>query len=603
MDTIMKNLLKYCAIALSAATLAISCDLSEYNPNEASIPMVFGNENGVAATLAKLYIDNLPSFGDAFSTDNSNSDYVTSAGGLVERFSSAYGPVDKDDWDESDWELLRNINYYISAMNDDAICGLKGAKRADYTAAAYFLRGLWYAEKLVTYGDMPWYDHVLINGEKAMYKDRESRDYVIGQIFSDLDYAFENITSTSPDKTVPDKWCAAFLKMRLALYEASFRKYNNVTASVTGAAFSKYSVTDLYRIAADEAEKIIASGQFKLVNDFRSLFVSTALQADEVLLGVASSATVLGNQNHYFNYQGERSLVRPFVNTFLMADGTPYTAKSGYETAFFVDEFNNRDPRLAMTVRGPEFKYDGVRTAPGIVDNSAPLGYQVRKFCIDGAADGHGDQTTKSNSNSCPLYRYAEVLLAYAEAKAELGEMTEDIWSKTVGAIRRRAGITGNLGLPTTVDAYLKANFFPNVDNAVIMEIRRERGVELCLEGVRRDDLIRWGCGKALAEVPWTGINIPGLDQPYDINGDGVMDVYFSEKSASEAPAAYQTIVKVVNGSSSTKVEKNGNVYQLRFVPTTARFWSDNRILDVIPKTTIDDYSIHGYTLTQNPGY
>ena len=588
-------------LALGASLLAFaSCDLSEYNPNEAGITTVFGNENGIVATLNNLYIENLPDLGDGYGSDNAKSDYLTNANGLTDRFTTGYGPINKDDWDDKDWKQLRNINYFIAAMQDDAVCGITGAIRDNYIGEGYYLRGMWYAEKLIEYGDMPWYDHVLLNGEAAMYKDRESRDYVVGQIFSDLDYAFANITETSPDKTVPDKWCAAFLKMRVALYEASFRKYNNVTASVKGEAFSKYTVDALYRIAADEAQKIMTSGQFKLVANFRDLFVSNALQKDEVIFGVATSATILGSQNHYYNYQTERSLVRPFVNTFLMADGTPYTAKAGYETELFVSEFAGRDPRLAMTVRGPEFKYDNVRTAPSIVDNTAPLGYQVRKFCIDGAADGNGDQASKSNSNSVPIFRYAEVLLAYAEAKAELGEMTEDVWSQTVGALRKRAGITGNLSLPNTVDAYLKANFYPNVDNAAIMEIRRERGVELCLEGTRMNDLIRWGCGKALADVPWTGINFPALDQPYDINGDGVMDVYFTENAA---PAAYETIEKKVNGSSTTKAEKNGAVYRLSFVPTTARFWSDNRILNVIPKAAIDDYSIHGYTLTQNPGY
>lgn len=599
MDTIMKKILSIIALGV-AFVFASSCDLSEYNPNEASIPMVFGDENGIAATLAELYIDNLPGLGDAFSADNGHSEYITEAGGLVERFSPSYGPVDRDSWDSNDWKDLRNINYFISAMKDDAVCGVTGATREDFLASGYYLRALWYAKKVIAYGDMPWYDHVLLNGEAAMYKDRESRDYVIGQIFTDLDYAYEHLTSVSPDKTVPDKWCAAFLKMRIALFEASFRKYNNVTTSVNGEAFSKYSIESLYRIAADEAQKIISGGQFKLVSNFRDLFVSNALPKDEVLFGVATSSSILGNQNHYYNWQGERSLVRPFVNTFLMADGTPYTSKSGYETAQFVDEFAGRDPRLAMTVRGPEFKYDNVRTAPDILKDAAPLGYQVRKFCIDGAADGHGDEGTKSNSNSVPVFRYAEVLLAYAEAKAELGEMTDNVWSQTVGALRTRAGITGNLGLPTTVDSYLKANYYPNVDNAVIMEIRRERGVELCLEGTRQDDLIRWGCGKALADIAWTGINFPAMDQPYDINGDGVMDVYFTETGA---PNAYAAIEKVVNGSNALKAEKNGAVWQLKFVPTTARFWSDNRKLDVIAKTTIDDYSIHGYTLTQNPGY
>lgn len=595
----MKTIFKSISIALTLVFFA-SCDLSEYNPNEASVTTVFGSEANVQAALTSLFYDNLPDLGDSYGSDAQNCDYMTSSNGLSGRFTPSYGPVDKDDWDDKAWERLRNINFFIASVADEAVCTVPQEARKSFLATGYYLRALWYISKIISYGDMPWYDHVLINGETAMWKDRESRDDVIGFVFEDLDRAFADMNNVSADKTVPDKWCAAFLKMRAALYEASFRKYNNVTASVKGVPFAKYSVEDLYRIAAEEAQKIISSGQFKLVSNYRDLFVSNTLQKDEVLFGAATSSTVFGSQNHYFNYQGERSLVRPFVNTFLMSDGTPYTAKAGYATESFVQEFAGRDPRMAMILRGPDFTYDKVKTAPGIVDNTAPLGYQVRKFCIDGAADKQGDKSGNSNSNCGPIFRFAEVLLAYAEAKAELGEMNASVWDSTVGALRKRAGITGNQSLPTAVDSYLKTNFYPNVDDAAIMEIRRERGIELCLEGTRRDDLIRWGCGKDLADVAWTGINFPALNQPYDINGDGVMDVYFTEGTA---PSEYDAIAKQVNGTSALKASKNGSVYQLSFVPTSARFWSDNRILDVIPKVTIDDYAIHGYTLTQNPGY
>jgi len=86
--------------------------------------------------------------------------------------------------------------------------------------------------------------------------------------------------------------------------------------------------------------------------------------------------------------------------------------------------------------------------------------------------------------------RYAEILLNYAEARAELGQLTASDWTMTVGALRARAGITGGLTtLPTTLDPYMQVNYFPDVTNPALMEIRRERGIELTLEGFRFNDL------------------------------------------------------------------------------------------------------------------
>ena len=188
---------------------------------------------------------------------------------------------------------------------------------------------------LRSYGDVPWYDHVISPTDKAdEYKDRDSRDVVIYHILEDLDYAIAHVTATSKDATTLTKEVAQFFKMRVCLYEASFRKYNNITASVKGEAFSHYTVNDLYRLAANAAKDIMDSGKYKLVSDYRSLFTSGSLQKDEVLIGAATSPTIKGSQNNYFNYRSEspRSLTRAFINTFLMKDGTPYTSKSGYET-------------------------------------------------------------------------------------------------------------------------------------------------------------------------------------------------------------------------------------------------------------------------------
>ena len=601
----MKNILKYFAIALSVATLAVSCDLSEYNPNEPNREQAFSNEAKVQAALNTLFIENLPKIAGTYNGDcGGTADYVTVTTGLADRFRAGYNANAEDSWMTDDFEELRNIHYFLESVED--VCPLPEEIKNDFLGQGRFVRAYWYAKRLMTYGDLPWIDHVLLTEElDLIYQDRVSRDVIIGHIFDDLDFAIANITNVSPDKTTPDVFSARFLKMRIALYEASFRKYNNVTASVKGEAFTR-TVEDLYQIAADEAEKIISSGKFSLGADYRGVFTSEAL-GDEVILGAATSSFVMGSQNQYFNNQNYRSLVRPFINTYLKKDGTAYTT-GNYATETFAQEFTNRDPRLAATVRYPGYKFAASSkaaaeaAAPGIADNSAPLGYQIIKFTKDYALDGNKDQAGGLNTNCGPIFRYAEVLLAFAEAKAELGTITETDWTNPLGALRRRAGITGNLGLPNSVDPYLKANFYPDVTSPVIMEVRRERGIELVLEGQRMNDLIRWGCGKNLQDLEWTGINVAGVDQALDIDGDGTNDVYLATGAV---PDEYKEIgIAVGNGTASgLNVVKNGAVYQLKY--NAERYWAadGHLILDFIPAATIGQYQGRGYTLTQNPGY
>ncbi len=593
----MKNIIKSLALVAAAAFVA-SCDLSEYNPNEYGEGAAFGSASAIQLALNTFYYSELPKLSSAYDGEFGESDYVI-ANSMSGRYTQAYSPENVDEW--ANWTDMRNINYFLQMMDSDA-CGVTGDVKDNFVGQGRFFRAKMYFSYLKKYGDVPYYDHMLTAVTNDEYKERDSRDLIIKKINEDLDYAIEHITAESPDATGLTKYVAAFVKMRANLFEASFRKYNNVNASVTGESFKNYSVEDLYNEAIKAAEVIMNSGKFSLVSDYRKLFTSDALQKDEVILGAATSSTVMGSQNSKYNYGNQRSFVRPFINTFLMKDGSAYTAKSGYATETFAQEFANRDPRLAKIVRTPGYKYDGKVVVPGIADMSAPLGYQIIKFSVDYCPDGNNDKTGGANTNSAPVYRYAEVLLSYAEAKAELGQLTDADWAKTVGAIRQRAGITGGISSkPTTVDSYLKANFYPNVDDAAIMEIRRERGCELCLEGTREDDLLRWGCGSTIVNLAWDGINFPALDTPFDADNDGAADYYFT---AGNAPSEYADIAVKVNAQTGLNAVANGSVMKLTYpIASTLRYWADNRILVPISYLTIAQYKDHGYTITQNPGY
>lgn len=134
------------------------------------------------------------------------------------------------------------------------------------------------------------------------------------------------------------------------------------------------------------------------------------------------------------------------------------------------------------------------------------------------------DQTI-INGVDFPALRYAEVLLIYAEAKAELGSLTQADLDMTVNILRDRAGMP-HMSMNPPIDPVQEARY-PLVTSSMkaeILEIRRERRIEFALEGYRYDDLMRWAAGKLIEPEP-IGIYFPSLGK-HDLTGDGIEDIY-----------------------------------------------------------------------------
>jgi hypothetical protein len=261
-----------------------------------------------------------------------------------------------------------------------------------------------------------------------------------------------------------------------------------------------------------------------------------------------------------------------FVNTYLNIDGTPFTSIPGYDTLQFQTEVKNRDKRLTQTIRSGYYKRsDGTTALPDF--NVTYSGYQIVKFSLD---DKYYDTRTESY-NSIPIIRYAEVLLNYAEAKAELGTFVQADWDNTVGALRKRAGIS-NPAMPVAVDPYMQVKLFPDVTNAVLMEVRRERGVELAAEGFRYDDLKRWKAGKLL-ENAFDGLYVPGKNLLLDLDEDGKPDVSFVD----QVPASKVSGVTYFLLDNSTKKLSQGDKGNLLWLSNTPKSYEDKKYFYPIP--------------------
>ena len=287
-------------------------------------------------------------------------------------------------------------------------------------------------------------------------------------------------------------------------------------------------------------------------------------------------------------------------------DGTPYSefnADGSYKT--FVEETTGRDTRLNQTIRGADYtRKDAngnyVSTAANFTGHTL-TGYQLTKFVMDDVS--YDDAAT--NDNDIPIMRYAEILLNYAEAKAELGELTDDEWANTIGVLRTRAGITGGTSQtgtltskPTAAEPYI-ASYYPDVNDPVVLEIRREREIELSLEGLRFYDLKRWNCFNLWEEDPWEGIFIPALNTPLDMNGDGAYDAYFYDTDEiGDSNYAAIGVYVGTNKNNVLNVEAVDGGYLMKY-NYVGRSFPQRQYLYPIPEVVIQKNP----NLKQNPGW
>ncbi|CAG5016210.1 hypothetical protein DYBT9275_05498 [Dyadobacter sp. CECT 9275] len=487
------------------------------------------------------------------------------------------------------WTNLRNLNYFIQNNHN---VNISAAAKNHYSGIARFFRAYFYFGMVKRFGDVPWYNTTLDVADSTLYKARDRREMIMDSVLADINFACNNIyaTKNTTGSTVT-KWVALALKSRICLFEGTFRKYHT-ELSLTG------NPNDWFAAAADASQQLMSSGQYSLVTGnatsaYRSLFINETPNTQEIIL-----ASVYNNSlqkwhasTYWYNSPttGSRlSLDKHFVNTYLNIDGSRFTDKAGYDTLTYQREIVNRDARLGQTVRLPTYvRSDGSLGFPNF--NVTITGYHTMKFSLD---NPYYDSRSESY-NSIPIMRYAEVLLNYAEAKSELGTLTAEDWDKTIGALRKRAGIT-NTAQPTVADAYLRANFYPGISDPVLLEIRRERGIELVGEGFRFDDLLRWKSGSNLEKV-YTGMYVPGLNQLIDLNSDGKPDVCF----VSSTPASTVSGVVYVNINGTVSKLSGGTKGNLLWNVNQVKTFGDNRYFYPIPYSEIQ----LNPKLTQNTGW
>jgi len=435
-----------------------------------------------------------------FGMDNNSDNFISQS--FDERLAGVRTvPAEGGGWDYTN---IRSVNMMLDNYTK---CEDDPSEYNQYVGEAYFVRAYLYFDLVKKFGDVVWVDHVLDVDSPELYAPRDPRNFVIDHVIKDLDTAVllmepgKNLGGTRLSSDV-----ALAFKSRVCLYEGTWEKYHAGSPfGVSNADPEKY-----FKQAAEAAKKLMDQNTYSIYStgkpdlDYWNLFIQFDYSDnDEILFWKKYDNDLELNHHHTIALEGDGDggLTKSFADSFLCTDGQPVSVSplfGGYDSIEV--EMQNRDPRFAQTIYTPgaPMAIDGNDTTmvfeKANIDISTnyrnKTGYQRRK--------GFNPDVNQAGSNFSTVasifFRYAEVLLNYAEAKAELGTITQGDIDKTINELRDRAGMPHlNMGNITPDPNWP----FPDV-SPIINEVRRERRVELSLEGFRWDDIARWAAADEL---------------------------------------------------------------------------------------------------------
>ena len=504
-----KNIILYSFIALLSGTAGCSDMLDEY-PLDAISPETYYNNADELRSATNQFYGMFPGAASGY-TESADVVCIFNLPAEVQGIRTV--PTSGGGWN---WEYLRAVNFYLShSVRCDDVDA-----REHFDGIARFFRAYFYFEKVKRFGEVPWFDRELSSTDPELFRPRDSRDFIMDKILDDLTYAINNI-SDKKDLYNVTHWTALALKSRICLFEGTFRKYHGIPG------YEKFlnECATASKLFIDNAPYAIYQTG---AQPYRDLFSSMNAIEEEVILArdYDRSQNVMheANANTLSPTYGRPGMNKKIVNSYLMTNGDRFTDQPGYKTMQYYDEMQNRDPRLTQTVVGPGYMRINSDAVSSPNFGASTTGYQITKWVTDASGDGY-----LGSSNDYILFRAAEVYLNYAEAKAELGTLTQEDLEISIKKIRDRVGMPNidMFAANANPDPYLCApeTGYRNVtgpNKGVILEIRRERTIELCLEGHRYYDIIRWKEGK-MFEQPFLGMYFPGLTQG---SGDNRYDVF-----------------------------------------------------------------------------
>lgn len=573
----------YILLFCMAMSFFISCD-DDFLQREPTKAVTDGNYFNSEAEL-ELYANSFYTYVPGYNLIES--DFTTSDNVELNIYSAFLAgvrtvPASGGGWS---WTTLRDINYFLENYQK---APLQDNVLNYYEGLAKFFRAWFYFEKLQLFGDVPWYSKPLNTNSPELYKPRDPRTLIADSILSDLNIAIAYLgTDRSPTKIT--KWTALALKSRFCLYEGTYRKYHTqLKLEATANNFLQECINASSDLMQNSGYAVYNPGK---ETDYQDIFTNNVPNSEFILAKVFSKAL---NMVHSLNYAllapsmlGGSGMTKQMVESYLMQDGSFFSSRSGYKTMTFSQETTNRDKRLSQTIRTPGYSRIG-STQKLLPDfEKAATGYQITKFVTSTSDDAYNE-----SSNSIPVFRYSEVLLNYAEARAEMGLLNQNDIDITLNKTRKRGGLPDLKIDALAIDPSIQL-LYPDVFSPAILEVRRERRIELAFEGLRRMDLMRWRRGPLIAQR-FSGMYFTGMNMQ-DLDGDGVND-FIIVRSAPSNPSP--NITYLILGDS--KILSHDTYGYLLSQPYTVKTFNEER--DYLYPIPLNELTINK-NLVQNPGW
>ena len=484
----MKYLIQSILVAVTLLTVSCNDYLDRFPKDSFSEPTFFKTENDLIYYANQFY-GSLPV--QRMDNDNNSDNMVPQ--NINTFLAGTYTvPGSGGGWASGDWANIRSCNYFLEHYSR-----AETSFKERYAGEVRFFRALFYWYKVVNFGDVPLLLKALDDNSEELYGPREKREKVMDEVvLEDLKFAVANL----PEKNQAaagrlHKDAARALMSRICLWEGTYRKYRNIEGA------------DTYLDACVKASEELMDAGYDIYStgntdeDYRNLFIQKDLRSNPE--AIFYRAYITDKNTHNYTRQASENntgMSKDFVDSYLfLDDGKPIGLTSHpYDDSTPAKECEGRDPRYTQTIATPGF----IMTPPDLAVNLPAIGTSRTStgyWNIKGRSSDLAQFNADKSDLDLFIFRYAEVLLNYAEAKYELtGSLTIAELDKSINLIRDRVGMPH---LTTNPDADPNAVNYGYTVAPLLYEIRRERRIELVGEGFRFNDIIRWKAGKLIEGV------------------------------------------------------------------------------------------------------
>ena len=578
-------------LLLATAVSFSSCDdFLTRDPQDTvtDVPSFWNNEENLRTSFLDYYTYFFPGYRSSWSrADNFAETNVAdwtddNAQEEATLFTKVAPTTDADNWN---FEKIRNMNLLLSRIQSSS---LNDEAKNHWSGVARLFRAMEYAKLVQKFGDVPYYDAVVGSTDnEQLYRARDPRTTVMDKVNEDLAFACTNIRVNDGTKGLTvNRAVAQGFASRIMLFEGTWQKYHaNNTAKAA----------EYLKAAKDYAAALMQTNAYSIAPSYKSLTTSEDLAGNPEIIMYRSYVenVVMHSLMSFQNTEMEKSSPsRSFVDAFLTKNGLPIhqAGNTDYKGKEYAKEIQNRDPRLADNID----EESGLRLN-GVAAVYAASGYYANRYVNKDLINKPGGMSN-TNTTDAPVMKLNEVMLNYIEAAAELADLgqytlTQADFDKTINAIRDRQST--QMPHVTLAGNALKVNGVeindPDRDATVkpiLWEIRRERRVELAYEGLRFNDLRRWGKLEYADMVKNKKLNMGAWINKADY------------------PENAEALAKI------TLCDENGNIVtgnEGYIMPITEvakmRVMADKDYLYPIPVDQITMYETHGFKLTQNPGW